>query len=696
VDRIFATGEFRSAQLPETHWLKDGKSFIDRQPNGNSSDIVRIDAVTGRKTVLVPASVLSGIDIEDMTLSDDEGKALLFHNSERVWRRNTKGQYTVVDFATNRLTPISPKTGPKLFAKFSPDGHNVAYVRDNNLYVFDLVNGTERQLTTDGSADIVNGTSDWVYEEELDVRDAFRWSPDGARIAYWHFDTRAEPIMTLIDQTDSLYPRLSQYKYPKAGQPNATVRIGVVRVADATTQWINTGTDSTSYIPAIGWIGGDSVWVERMPRRQNRVDLLIASVTTGGSRTLLSDSDSAYVEAAGPVWVNHAEQLLWISDRSGWRQVYLYNRSGSVARQVTTDGYDVLGIAGVDEGHGAVYVKAAAPNATQAQIYRYALRTGKGGRVTANSGSYELSLAPGGKYAAVTHSSLNVPPEMTLYELPAMRPVRQLGNNDTLVANLKAAAITQATFLKIPAADGSTMLDAYRITPPGFDSTKKYPVLMYTYGGPATPMVKDSWTTNTYLFHQMLAQNGYVIVVTDNRGSAWRGNHFRKMTQGRLGIIESDDQIAVAKWIGHQSWGDSARVGIWGWSYGGYNTAMSIFRGGSIFKAAISVAPVSDWRYYDSIYTERFMWTPADNTNGYDSSSALNYVKGLRAKYLLVFGTGDDNVHPQNSMTLAQRLELARKPFVTVFFPNKTHSISGPGGTLPVFDLLQRFITENL
>jgi dipeptidyl-peptidase-4 len=285
---------------------------------------------------------------------------------------------------------------------------------------------------------------------------------------------------------------------------------------------------------------------------------------------------------------------------------------------------------------------------------------------------------------------------MTLYELPAMRVVRQLGDNDSLKAKLASLGVAPATFLRIPAADKTTMLDAYRIVPMGFDSTKKYPVIMYTYGGPAIPEVNDAWGPRWYLFFQMLAQHGYVVLVADNRGAAWRGVHFRKMTQGRLGVIESDDQIAVAQWIGHQSWGDSARIGIMGWSYGGYNTAMSAFRGGAIFKTAISVAPVSDWRFYDSIYTERFMWIPQDNDDGYTASSALTYVDGLRAKYLLVFGTGDDNVHPQNSMVLAQRLELARKPFTTVFFPNKTHALSGPGGTLPVFDLLERFILENL
>jgi dipeptidyl-peptidase 4 len=705
VDRIFKTGELRSAILPETHWLRDGVSFIDVRQGAGGGDIVRVDAVTGKATVLVSATALAAngkqIDIEDMILSGDESKALLFHSSERVWRQNTKGQYAVVDFATKKVTPISATTTAKMFAKFSPDARSVAYVRDNNLYVWDLAAGTERQLTTDGNANIINGTTDWVYEEEFDLRDAFRWSPDGTRIAFWRFDQSAEPVMTMENLTDSLYPTFVQYKYPKAGQPNATVKIGVVSLANGETRWINTGPESSDYLPRMGWLGRDSLWVERMPRKQNRADLLAASATTGMSRVIFSDTDSAYVDVVDPMWIHDGKQFLWSSDRSGWRQVYLYNRGGSLVRQITKDGSDVLEISGVDEKRGIVYVKAAAPNPTQRQIYRYTLDGSSAVQLTRSEGSQDMSLAPGGKYAAITHSSLNVPPVMTLYELPTnastgMRAVRLMGDNGVLKQRIDSLNLAAATFLRVPSADKSVMLDAYRMVPANFDSTKKYPVLMYTYGGPAAAQVTDSWAGSRYFFHQMLTQHGYVVIVADNRGAAWRGTHFRKMTQHKLGIAESDDQIAVAKWIGQQTWGDSARVGLWGWSYGGYNTAMSAFRGGSIFKMAISVAPVSDWRYYDSIYTERFMWTPADNAQGYQAASALGYVDGLKAKYLLVFGTGDDNVHPQNSVVLAQKLQLARKPFVTMFFPNKTHSISGPGGTLPVYDLIERFVRENL
>jgi len=479
------------------------------------------------------------------------------------------------------------------------------------------------------------------------------------------------------------------------------VKIGVVTVASGATQWIETGNDANAYLPRMDWIGRDSVWIERLPRKQNRADLLVASTATGAARVAFTDTDSAYVDVVDPTWINDGRQFLWTSDRSGWRQVYLYNRNGSLVRQITKNGYDVLGIEGVDEKHNAVYVKVAAPNATQRQLYRFALNGSSSLPLTTRAGSHDMSLAPGGRYAAVTYSSLNVPPLMTLYELPtgsatAMRTVRLMGDNLVLKQHMDPLNLSAATFIRIPSADKSVMLDAYRIVPENFDSTKKYPVLMYNYGGPAAAQVLDSWAGSRYFFHQMLAQHGYVVIIADNRGAAWRGTHFRKMTQYHLGLAESDDQIAVAKWIGKQSWGDSSRIGIWGWSYGGYNTTMSAFRGGSIFKMAIAVAPVSDWRFYDSIYTERFMWLPTDNAAGYESSSTLGYVNGLTAKFLLVFGTGDDNVHPQNSMVLAQKLQLARKPFVSMFFPNKTHSIAGPGGTLPVYDLIERFVRENL
>ena len=700
VDRIFAGRDFQSASLPSIHWLADGRSYLGTRSNpAGGDDLVRVDLVTGQTTTLVDAAVIVGADgkrlsIEDIELSDDETKALLFHSSERVWRTNTRGVYHVLDLTAKRIAPVSTTAGLQMFAKFSPDGRRVAFVRGNNLWISDFAGG-ERQLTTDGSATIINGTTDWVYEEEFGLSDAFRWSPDGRRIAFWRFDQSGVQSFPMVDET-TLYPTVTPLGYPKAGEANSTVRLGIIVLADSTTKWLQVATGPDVYIPRMDWAGNDSVVVMRMPRRQNRSELLMASAVTGATRAIATDADSAYVDVEEPVWIGNGRQFLWLSDRSGWRQLYLYDRSGRIVRQVTRDGADVLGVVKVDEPRGTVYVQVAAPNATQRQVFRYALSGGAGTRVTEGDGAHTLNVGPGGRYAVDTHSSLGVPAAMALYEFPSMRRVRVIEDNSALRQRLVATNVRPAAFFKLPAADGTTMLDAYRIVPAAFDSTKKYPVLMYVYGGPASPSVNDSWGGTRYLWHQMLVQRGYVVVVVDNRGAAWRGRDFRKMTQNQLGKVETEDQIAAARWLGAKSWVDSARIGIWGWSYGGYMTAMATMKGGNLFKMGMSVAPVTDWRLYDTIYTERFMWTPQENAAGYTASAPLAHVNGLTAKFLLVHGLGDDNVHPQNSIQLIQKLQLARKPFSMMMYPNKTHSISGAGGTLHLYDTLTRFVLENL
>jgi dipeptidyl-peptidase-4 len=419
---------------------------------------------------------------------------------------------------------------------------------------------------------------------------------------------------------------------------------------------------------------------------------------------VLTDTDSAYVDVEGEAvtWLDGGRQFLLRSDRSGWRQFYLYDRAGRLVRQLTADGADYLDVAGL--GDGVAYLTAAAPNATQRTVYRCALRAGPGSPldltrrcepVTREPGTHALDVSPGGRYAVDTYSRLGEPPTVTLYELPAMRAVRVLEDNAAVRQRLAAAGASRPQFLKVPMPDG-TLLDAYRVAPAGFDSTRRYPVLMYVYGGPASPQVNDAWGGQRYLWHQLLAQRGYVVLVVDGRGSAWRGRAFRKVTQYALGVRESQDQIDAAKWIGRQPWGDPARVGIWGWSYGGYMTAMSVARGGPLFKMGIVVAPVVDLRFYDTIYTERFMWTPQENPRGYEASAVLPYLPGQTARVLLAHGTGDDNVHLQNSLVYANAMTALGKPFYMLLYPNRTHSISGGGATPHLFEQMTRFVLENL
>jgi len=703
VERIFASPDFRGGPVPQPAWLRSGSSYIDARPaKDGGTELVKVDIATGREEVLVRAEQLAAegkrLSVEDLTLSSDEQQALLFHSSVPVWRANTRGVYEVFDFRTGKLTPVSARGGMQMFAKVSPDGRRVAFVRDNDLYVTELATGREQRLTRDGSANIINGTTDWVYEEELGLRDAFRWSPDSRAIAYWRFDQSAVPAMPIVDELD-LYPKITSLRYPKAGQPNSRVKVGVIRLAGGPTTWLTgAGPDTGQYIARMEWVGTDSLAVQRIPRRQTSVDVLMLSAATGRGRTVMTDRDSAYVDVEnGDLrWISEGkQQFLWLSDRSGWRQLFLYGRDGRVIRQLTTDGADVLAVQGVDEQNGLVYVTVAAPTPTQRNLYRVRLAGGPMERVTREAGSHAVSISPDARYLMDIHSTINTPAVATLYALPSMNVIRVLQDNAALKARLGRLAVQPARFLKVPMPDGA-VLDAYRIVPADFDSTRKYPVLMYVYGGPASPQVNDAWGGTRALWHHSLAQQGYVVMVVDNRGAAWRGRDFRKTTQLRLGIKESQDQIDAARWIGRQSWGDAARIGIWGWSFGGSMSLLAAARGGDVFRATMIVAPVTDWGLYDTIYTERFMWTPQTNAEGYRASSPLNFVNGLTARTLLVHGTGDDNVHPQNTTQLANKLQAAGKPFYMMLYPNRTHSISGGNTSVHLFNAFTRFIRENL
>jgi dipeptidyl-peptidase-4 len=702
VERIFASPDFRGGVIPQPSWLSSGSSYIVPRPaRDGGTELVRVDIASGTETVIARADQLAAegrrLDVEDISLSGDEQTAILFHNSVQVWRTNTRGLFTVYDFRTGKLTPVSRKSGLQMFAKLSPDGKKVGFVRDNNLFVTDLASGREDQLTKDGSENVINGTTDWVYEEELGLRDAFRWSPDSKHIAFWRFDQSAVPAMPIVDEL-GLYPKVSTLRYPKAGEPNSRVRVGIIHLGTAQPTWLSVGPDTGQYFARMEWVGSDSVVVQRMPRKQNQVDVMLLSAATGRGRIVMSDRDSAYVDVEnGDLrWIGTGQrQFLFLSDRSGWRQLYLYGRDGQVVRQLTTDGMDVLGVTGVDEANGLVYVTAAAPTPMERNTYRVKLTGGAMERVTPQQGTHSFNISPDARYAVDIHSTIASPAVATLYSLPSMRVIRVLQDNAPLKGRLAQVAMRPAQFIKVPMPDG-LMLDAYRIVPANFDSTKKYPVLMYVYGGPASPQVSDAWGGTRYLWHQSLAQQGYVVVCVDNRGSAWRGRDFRKTTQYTLGVKESQDQIDAAKWIGRQSWGDASRIGIWGWSYGGFMAANVAGRGGDVVKAALVVAPVTDWNLYDTIYTERFMWLPSVNAKGYREGSPQAYVNGVKARMLLVYGTGDDNVHPQNTIQYVNKLEAAGKPFYMILYPNRTHSISGGNTSVHLYNSFTRFLLENL
>lgn len=701
IERIFGSPEFAPVSVPSIAW-SDASTYVQAVENpAGGTDLFRVDPLSGQTTPLVRAHQLLASDqqpiaAEAVTLSTDRRRALVFHNTERVWRSNTRGSYTVVDLQTGRTYPTASRVGGQMFAKLSPDGSRVAFVRANDLWVTDLATGAESRLTSDGSETIINGTSDWVYEEELGLRDAFRWSPDGTRIAYWRFDQGAVKSFPLVDEL-SLYPTVTTLRYPKAGETNSTVRIGVVNVTGAPrTTWLDVGHGNDIYLARAEWVGADSVVVQRLPRRQDEMHVLMASAATGGSRVVWTDRDSAYVDLEDLHWVENDGAFLVLSDRSGWRQLYRVSRDGKSVRQLTSDGMDVLSVTHVDEDDGHVFVSAAAPTPMERNIFRFRLDgRADGARITPERGSHTLNVSPDGRVAVHTHSRIDQPTTVTIRDFPSMRVRRVVTDNRQLRERLAALDVRAPEFMKVPLRNG-TLLDAYRILPPGFDSTRKYPVLLYVYGGPAAPQVNDTYGGSRQLWFRMLAQHGYVVMAVDNRGAAWRGRDFRKVTQGRLGVIESEDHINVARWLGTRPWADAARIGIWGWSYGGFLSSNVMFRGGDLFRAGIAVAPVTDWRFYDTIYTERFMRTPQENPDGYTSGSPVTHVNGLTGRFLLVHGTGDDNVHAQNSLVLADRLARAGKVFEMLMYPNRTHSISEGGITPQLYRSLTRFILDNL
>jgi dipeptidyl-peptidase-4 len=456
-------------------------------------------------------------------------------------------------------------------------------VRANNLWVTDLATGRATRLTSDGSDDVINGTTDWAYEEELGLRDAFRWSPDSRRIAYWRFDQSEVPAFPVVNETDAVYPQVSVLRYPKAGAPNSRVRVGVVDAAGGATRWLAAGPDSGQYVARMEWLGADSLSVVRMPRAQDRLDVLVLSAATGQGRTAVTDRDSAYVDVEGEAvtWLPGGRQFLLRSDRSGWRAFYLYDRSGRLVRQVTPDGADYLDLSGVAADGRAAFFTAAAPTPAERHLFRCALDGGACTRLTADPGTHAVEVAPGGRFAVDAHSRLGRAPRVTLLALPngagAPSAVRVLADNAAMAARLAALDVRAPEFVKVPMPDG-TVLDGYRIAPARFDSTRRHPVLMHVYGGPAAPQVNDAWGGTRYLWHQHLAQQGYVVLVVDNRGAAWRGRAFRKATQLALGVRESQDQADAARWAARQPWADPRRVGLWGWSYGGYMTALTLAR----------------------------------------------------------------------------------------------------------------------
>ena len=714
IGRIFQSPDYQAPRFGPARWLPDGAAYtiVERSSDRDGAwDIARYDATTGARSVLISGSLLvpegkkNALDIDDYAWSGDGQQLLIFTNTRRVWRNNTRGDYWILDLRSRRLRQVGSDAPESslMFAKFSPDSTKVAYVRGHDIYVETVAGGPATKLTSDGSDTTINGTSDWVYEEELGLRDCFRWSPDSSRIAYWQFDTTGVGIFTLINNTDTLYPVTARIPYPKAGTTNSAVRIGVLDVHTRATRWVKTpGDPRDDYLARLEWVDTTTLAIQQLNRLQNRLDVLLADAHSGESRRVYRDESKTWVELPDSLaWVDDGRAFLLPSERDGWQHLYRVTRTGDGPKPLTDFAGDAIDIVAVDGSRGWVYFLASPDNATQRYLYRARLDgTGTPDRVTpANQpGTHTYDAAPNAGFAFHTYSRFDQPPVMEVVELATHRSLRTLTDTAALKAKLAPVLKGPVEFFTVDVSEGVT-LDGWMLKPPDLDPSRRYPVIVYVYGEPASQTVVDRWGGGRTLFHRALADAGYVVVSVDNRGTpAPKGAAWRKVVYGTVGELSSREQnAAVLALAAKYSFIDRDRVGIWGWSGGGSNTLNAMFRYPDTFQVGVSVAPAPDQRLYDTIYQERYMGTPQGNPDGYKIGSPINFADGLKGKLLIVHGTGDDNVHAQGTERLVNRLIELGKPFDMMLYPNRTHAIAeGPGTTAHIYRLIARYFLEHL
>jgi len=713
LDRLYGKPEF-SAKSYGVKWLEAGQGYVRLEKSKatkEARDIVRVDPATGKREILVAAKALipegkkKPLAVSGYTFTKDLAKVLIYTNTRRVWRVHSRGDYWVLDRASGKLHQLGGKEAPEatlMFAKFSPaDSNRVAYVRDKNVYVEDLATGRIEVLTKRSRDTVINGTFDWVYEEELGLRDGFRWSPDGKRIAYWQMDEEGVKEMHMINNVPGNYPQVVTFRYPKVGETNARARVGVVSADGGETTWVRVeGDPRNHYIARMDWADNSKeLLLQRLNRLQNRNAVMIADAATGEARTVYTDRDEAWIEVRFGFtdWVE--DQFTYVSERAGWRQLYLVSRAGE-AKKVTRGNFDIIRMLKLDAANGIAYFTASPKNATERYLYRINLDgTGlKRLSPAKQRGSHSYSISSDAKWAVHTFSSIHSPPVTQLIKLSTHEPVRTLEDNVALRKKVAALAQPKREFFQIDIGDG-VKVDAYAVLPPNLDCSKKYPLFLYVYGEPAGQTTVNRWSGPGGMWHWMLAQQGYVVMSIDNRGTtAPRGNAWRKSIYRQVGILASKDQAAAVRQVlKDRPYLDADRVGVWGWSGGGSMTLNALFRYPELYHAGISIASVPNQLLYDTIYQERYMGLPDDNKEGYKNGSPITFAKNLKGKLQLIHGTADDNVHYQGMAKLVDTLVAHNKPFEMLAYPNRSHSIrEGKGTTLHLRTAMTEFLRRNL
>jgi len=690
---------FRIKSVPGFNAMADGLHYTKTDQDGRKQSINKYDLKTGEKVAAVlDASRFSIPDslgnIDEYVFSKDEKKMLLLFKSQNIYRRSVLHYVFVADLEKASLTAID--AGKVLHATFSPDAAKVAFVKDNNLYYRDLYTNKTIAITRDGVRNkIINGNCDWVYEEEFEFTRAYDWSGDGKTIAYYRFDETAVPESTMTVY-DSLYPTPYKFKYPKAGEPNSIVQIKLYDIAAKTVKTADIGKETDQYIPRIKWTTNPSrLCIYRMNRLQNKLEYLLTDAKTGKSEVIYTEENPFYIEVGdNQRFLPDGQSFLFSSEQEGYNHLYIYNWISKQLTHLTDGPYDIESVIEIDDKNKLVYYTAAEASPVERKLYRVGWDGQHKQCLTPENGTHAITPIEGNHYFLDKYSTLNQPPVFYLRAADGTI-VRTLEDNAVLKAKMQEYQLGEIKLTQVQGAN-AVSLNAWMITPPNFNPAKKYPVLMYQYSGPNSQMVADKFPIGDYFWHQMLAQKGYIIVCADGTGTGFRGQAFQKKTYQQLGKYESDDQIAVAKYLGTLPYVDKERIGIWGWSYGGFMSSTCLLKGNDVFKMAISVAPVTNWRYYDNIYTERYMRKPQDNPAGYDENAPELMAARLKGKLLLIHGTGDDNVHVQNSMSLIDNLIRNNKDYDSEFYPNRNHGIGGGNTRLHLYRRMTWFIQDNL
>ncbi|HEX8577035.1 MAG TPA: S9 family peptidase [Flavobacterium sp.] len=695
IDEIY-TGAFRTKGMAKLQSMKNTDQYTVLNADASGQQIDLYDFATLKKvsTLIDTKNVTALKGIDSYSFSNDEKQLLIAINSKPIFRYSFTADYFLYDTATKEINKI---LGGVQEPVFSPDGKKIGFAKANNLFVYDIASKQTIQVTNDGKKNaIINGITDWVYEEEFAFVRAFDWSADGTKLAYIRFDESQVPEFSMNIYGTDLYPVTDFFKYPKAGEKNALVSLHVFDVKNNQTKTINLGNYTDFYIPRLKWTNDANVLsVQVINRHQDNLDLIFVDGTTGTAKVVLNEKDKAYVDITDNLTFLKDNSFIWTSEKDGFNHIYVYDKTGKLKNQVTKGNWEVTSYYGLDEKNKTIFYQSVENGSINRDIYKISLDGKNKTRLSTATGTNAATFSPNFQYYINSFSSVTVPVAYTLNDAKTGKVVQSVVNNDALLEKLKAYNLPTKEFFVLKTEKGIE-LNAWMIKPKDFDPAKKYPVFMYQYSGPGSQQVKNSWYGTDDFWFMMLSQQGYIVACVDGRGTGYRGADFKKVTQKELGKYEVEDQIDAAKVIGNYTFADKNRIGIFGWSYGGFMSSNCILKGADVFKMAIAVAPVTSWRYYDSIYTERYMQTPQENPGGYDENSPINHVSKLKGKFLLVHGTADDNVHVQNSMKMIEALVQANKQFDWALYPDKNHGIYGGKTRIQLYTKMTNFIKDNL